>query len=148
MAERDPIHDRSCARSREWASLRLDGELSEIERLLLRRHLGRCDECRAFATDVERATGLMRAAPAEQPVRRRSVRAPVVPRPRIRYRIVVAAAILAAGAGIGSAVGIGGNGTNPVTPPSSPDLALLPPGDQVTPNPVPQLPLEPPGKPV
>jgi hypothetical protein len=148
MTDRSPTHDRSCARSREWVSLRLDGELSELERLLLRRHLARCGSCRAFAADVEGATELMRSAPAEEPSQRRTVRVPALPRPRIRYRIVVAAAVLAAGAGIGSAVGIGGNDSNPVAPPSTPDIALIPTQDQVTPNPVPRPALEPPGSPV
>jgi predicted anti-sigma-YlaC factor YlaD len=34
-----------CERARMWASLRLDGELSELEGALLDAHLGRCAEC-------------------------------------------------------------------------------------------------------
>ena len=148
MASDAHDHDRSCLRAREWVSLRLDGELSELERLLLRRHLARCAHCGAYATQMELTTRLVRAAPAEEPSRRLAPRVSTAPRPRVRYRIVIAAAVLAVGAGIGSVVGTGGNGSNPVTPPSVPDIALLPHDDQVTPNPLPRPTLEPPGNPV
>ena len=35
-----------------WASLGLDGELSQVEQALLRAHVGRCADCAAFASDV------------------------------------------------------------------------------------------------
>jgi hypothetical protein len=56
----------ACRRGREWISLRLDGELSELERALLRAHMLRCGGCRAFASDIESATALVRAAPLER----------------------------------------------------------------------------------
>jgi predicted anti-sigma-YlaC factor YlaD len=49
-----------CARARFWASLRVDGELSELEGALLDAHLARCDECRAVATGFGAATALLR----------------------------------------------------------------------------------------
>ena len=55
-----------CDRARTYASLRLDGELSEFERALLASHLESCDACRAFATDVERLTSELRTAPPER----------------------------------------------------------------------------------
>ena len=49
-----------CARARFWASLRVDGELSELEGALLDAHLGRCADCSAYAAGV---TGDDRGAP-------------------------------------------------------------------------------------
>ena len=45
-----------CDRAREWASLRLDDELSPLEEELLVRHLETCDDCRAFESNVRWAT--------------------------------------------------------------------------------------------
>jgi predicted anti-sigma-YlaC factor YlaD len=56
-----------CHRTRERISLDLDGELSPHESVLLERHLSYCSECALFADDVRHQTGLLRAAPLEQP---------------------------------------------------------------------------------
>jgi anti-sigma factor RsiW len=58
-----------CERSREWASLRLDGQLSTFETALLDRHLRRCPACRAFAAAATIQTQLLRSAPLEEPLR-------------------------------------------------------------------------------
>jgi predicted anti-sigma-YlaC factor YlaD len=50
-----------CSRAREWASLELDSGLSRFESAGLRRHLRACADCRAFTTDIRRATALVRA---------------------------------------------------------------------------------------
>jgi predicted anti-sigma-YlaC factor YlaD len=55
-----------CQRARFWASLRLDGELSELEGALLDAHLARCDACHAVAEGFGASTTALRAAPAEQ----------------------------------------------------------------------------------
>jgi anti-sigma factor RsiW len=52
-----------CDRAREWISLALDGELSELEHAQLQRHLRRCVSCAAYAATVSAATGELRAAP-------------------------------------------------------------------------------------
>ena len=52
-----------CARARFWASLRVDGELSELESALLDAHLGRCADCSAYATGVAGVTAALRNAP-------------------------------------------------------------------------------------
>lgn len=57
------LHPRSCERAREWASLRLDGELSEFEQTLLAAHLERCGHCAEFARGIDGATRKLRAAP-------------------------------------------------------------------------------------
>jgi anti-sigma factor RsiW len=54
-----------CDRGREWISLRLDGELSELAQKMLDAHLARCADCRAFEADVAVTTGLVRSAPLE-----------------------------------------------------------------------------------
>jgi predicted anti-sigma-YlaC factor YlaD len=56
----------TCDRARAWISLRVDGELSELEGALLDAHLVRCQECAAFSVDVTAVTGVLRAAPLEQ----------------------------------------------------------------------------------
>jgi hypothetical protein len=52
-----------CERTRGWASLALDGELSEFEGALMRAHLERCAACAAFALDVTAATDAVRTTP-------------------------------------------------------------------------------------
>jgi predicted anti-sigma-YlaC factor YlaD len=42
-----------CARARFWVSLRIDGELSQLEGALLDAHLVRCPDCREFAAGAE-----------------------------------------------------------------------------------------------
>jgi anti-sigma factor RsiW len=90
-----------CARARFWASLRIDGELSELEGALLDAHLARCAHCRALAVDIAETTDALRAAPLERGV-------PVVlALRRGPRRLVVAAgiaAVIAAGALAGGLV--------------------------------------------
>jgi anti-sigma factor RsiW len=52
-----------CSRARFWASLRVDGELSELEGALLDAHLGRCADCRDYAAGVVGATAALRNTP-------------------------------------------------------------------------------------
>jgi predicted anti-sigma-YlaC factor YlaD len=63
------MHPKSqlCERARAWASLRTDGELSELESALLDAHLGRCEPCRTFAQDTEAVATTLRAAHLERP---------------------------------------------------------------------------------
>lgn len=49
-----------CDRFRSQISLELDGELSQLERAMLRSHLERCDGCRAFRAEAESVTRAMR----------------------------------------------------------------------------------------
>jgi predicted anti-sigma-YlaC factor YlaD len=53
-----------CERARAWASLELDGELSEVEQALMRAHVGRCVECAAFVSDLTALTRELRASDA------------------------------------------------------------------------------------
>src|SRR3982751_4736160 len=56
-----------CARARFWASLREDGELSELEGALLDAHLSGCAACREVAAGFAVVTESLRAAPLAQP---------------------------------------------------------------------------------
>ena len=89
-----------CERARAWVSLRLDGELSQLEGAMLNAHLARCAACSSYAADVAEITSALRAAALA------SLTAPVaVPhRRRLPLRLAnvsAAAALLAVAAGIG-----------------------------------------------
>ena len=85
-----------CDRARSWTSLRLDGELSQLESALLTAHLRGCGSCRAFADEVEASTELLRAMPVL------SLTEPVLVRARPRrdrrgvHGVAMGAAVLAA----------------------------------------------------
>lgn len=55
-----------CERARFWASLRVDGELSELESALLDAHLARCAGCRELAAGFVASTAALRSAPLER----------------------------------------------------------------------------------
>jgi anti-sigma factor RsiW len=88
----------ACDRCREQVSLELDGELSEVERAMLRVHLERCAGCRAYWERVGAVVRLLRAASLEPPQR-----APVVTRrlPGFAMRLQAASAAVLAFAVVG-----------------------------------------------
>lgn len=118
-----PRHGR-CDRARQWASLRLDGELSELEEVLLEKHLEGCSACRAFAARMERTTELVRLTPTEipeieyAPPERRVIHLPV----GRRAAIVAIAAAAALGSLVGSS--LQQPATKPATP-TAPKVSLL-----------------------
>jgi len=91
----DAFDTQLCARARFWGSLRVDGELSQLESALLDAHLESCARCRAVVGGIEQSTTLLRSVPAER-------MAPLpLALPRSRHRFIAAAgvaAVLAAGA--------------------------------------------------
>lgn len=91
-----------CSSAREWSSLRLDGELSDLETALLARHLEACGPCRAFDEGLARTAVLIRATPAVEPSTHFRPPARVVAQPR-RRRAALAA--VAAAAALGALVG-------------------------------------------
>jgi predicted anti-sigma-YlaC factor YlaD len=91
---------RRCDRAREYASLRLDGELSDFESALLDSHIERCPSCRAFAEDLVAVTERLRTAPLQRP----SI---VVTLPQRRFAAVRRIQLSAAAAAVVSVVGIG-----------------------------------------
>jgi anti-sigma factor RsiW len=97
-----------CDRAREWVSLELDAELSELEHALLRRHLARCPRCAASARAARAATGALRAASLERP----TLVVTLPRRPRERrlagrrtIQLCTAAAAVAAAVGLGTLAG-------------------------------------------
>jgi predicted anti-sigma-YlaC factor YlaD len=99
------LHPRSCERAREWASLRLDGELSEFEQALLDAHLERCAPCAGYAGNVTAATEALRQAEASRlsvpvalPLRRRALSLRAV-------SAAAAAAAIVAAVGLGTLIG-------------------------------------------
>lgn len=119
----DPL----CERARAWASLELDDDLGEIERVLLDDHLTRCSGCATFVAGMHELTAVVRAAPQERPeqplvlpARRRRVGTVV--------RVLAAATIVALAAGLaflGSSVG---SETEATAPADEAVLAFLPSG--------------------
>lgn len=101
-----------CERARQWASLRVDGELSELESALLDAHLGRCEACSAFTREAEGIAATLRSAALERPApivldlpRRRRGRTPA----RVLQAAAAATLVLVA-AGLGSALGVANRG--------------------------------------
>jgi len=119
-----------CDRARQWASLRVDGELSELEGLMLERHVAGCDSCREWQRRVERTTELLRAAPLERPAPRAELDRRVGARFPLRHRLVLAAVVAAAALGslLGAALDRPERSAPSPSPSPSPSLSLLPPG--------------------
>jgi anti-sigma factor RsiW len=118
-------HDPGCERTREWASLELDGELSQIERVLLRAHLRRCAECADVVAELRALTRTLRAAPLERPELRVAVpvrRAP--PRRRLAFRLAFAVSLAGAAAAFGVFVGALPRAHSQKPPPQG-EIALL-----------------------
>jgi ferric-dicitrate binding protein FerR (iron transport regulator) len=119
--------DSRCDRARDWASLRADGELSELESALLAAHLKRCDACASFARGVEDVSARLRAAPLEGPpgpIRLAPRRAPLR-----AVHLGAAAALVAAAVGLGNLFGSLGTHSHASTltlklPPNAGLLAL------------------------
>ena len=101
-SEISPARHVACERVRQWSSLAVDGELSQLERALLRRHLEGCGPCHEFDVRLRGTTEALRATPAERPSER--FRAPARFPARRRLGIAAVAAVVAA-AGLGSLVG-------------------------------------------
>ena len=94
-----------CDRARSWAALAPDGELSELERELLRAHLAACRSCRRFAVNVGEIASVLRTAPSA-PLSR-----PVASPKRRRRRPLATLGTLGAAAAVASmALGIASSG--------------------------------------
>jgi anti-sigma factor RsiW len=100
----------TCDRVRGQVSLELDGEISQLERVMVAAHLRRCDRCRAFRDDVVAITRALREAPLEQ------LEHPVV-LPRRRRVSGTAVRVAAAAASIAVALGLGLNASDFVRSP-------------------------------
>jgi len=92
---------RTCERARNWISLDLDNELSELEGAMLRVHTERCLPCAAFQSEAISITYRLRLAPLEP------LPAPVVLTTRRRsvsraLQIGAAAAVAVVATGVGT----------------------------------------------
>jgi predicted anti-sigma-YlaC factor YlaD len=85
---------KTCDRVVSYATLAVDGELSELEQRLVETHIARCADCRAFAHDVETITRMLRDAPLEPLAR--PVTVPYRSRRLVARPLQVAAAALVA----------------------------------------------------
>jgi ferric-dicitrate binding protein FerR (iron transport regulator) len=100
-----PPKSQLCERAKEWASLRTDGELSELESALLDAHLGRCESCRTFAQGAENAATALRSAPLQRPVPIR-IAPQRAARPVLRTLQIAAAVAVVVSAGVVAAVSV------------------------------------------
>jgi anti-sigma factor RsiW len=104
----------ACERAAQWISLDLDGELSQLERAALGRHLAGCGRCRELSADVRAFTSLMREAPLVE--LGRPVELPPARRARARTAKRVAASLAFAAltaVAVAGAVFFPSGGTNP-----------------------------------
>jgi predicted anti-sigma-YlaC factor YlaD len=83
----------ACDRAQQWISLDLDGELSQLERAALARHLDRCPTCRAAGGEVGAFTRILRAAPPVELARQLTVELPRRARVRAARRAAVSLAL-------------------------------------------------------
>ena len=125
------MDDHGCARARGWASLELDGELSQLESALLAAHLRGCAPCSHAVAEMHALTTLLRAAPLEQPVRPLAAMTSAEARRRpLALRLAVAATLAALAAGLGVLAGsVGGDSPAPA-PAGGADIAFLPTRDE------------------
>jgi anti-sigma factor RsiW len=77
----------------------VDGELSELEEVLLEQHLENCGECAEYDARLRSTAQLLRTAPAEASAVRFEIPAPHAFRFPLSRRLAVAAIAVAAAAG-------------------------------------------------
>jgi predicted anti-sigma-YlaC factor YlaD len=118
-----PLENRRCERARQWSSLRLDGELSELEGALLEKHLETCGSCMSFAERLTATALSLRTTPPEAP----RIRFQIPKRTRVSFpasrRVAVAA--IAAALGLGSLVGSMLHRPAASPTPESPQISFL-----------------------
>jgi predicted anti-sigma-YlaC factor YlaD len=123
------VFDKGCERAQEWASLELDGELSQLERVLLATHLRRCAACAETVAGIRSLTTALRAAPFEPLGEPAFVAAAESRRAHpLAVRLALAATLAVVAAGLGMFAGTLGDTSPSQGPPPGPDqpLALLP----------------------
>jgi anti-sigma factor RsiW len=111
--------NRHCDRARAAISFEVDGELSELELAVLRRHLRQCERCVSFRADTMAFSEMLRAAPLEE----YSVGfSPISVRhwPHRLRRVVPAVAAVVLFIGMGSTLSRVVSQPDPVVPPPAP----------------------------
>ena len=120
--------DERCERARLWASLELDGELSEVERALLDEHAASCPACRTVRVDFGAVTTAIREAPLAEPERRFRLERGARPAAARSLALRFAAAGTLAAVALGLGVFVRSLGADqPVPAPPTGDLAFLEP---------------------
>jgi predicted anti-sigma-YlaC factor YlaD len=118
-----PLANRRCERARQWSSLRLDGELSELEGALLEKHLETCGSCVSFHERLSATALSLRTTPPE-PTR---ISFQIPKRTRVSFpasrRVAVAA--IAAALALGSLVGSMLHGPAASPAPKDPQISFL-----------------------
>jgi len=118
-----PLENRRCERARQWSSLRLDGELSELEGALLEKHLETCGSCVAFDERLTATALSLRTTPPEPP----RIGFQIPKRTRVSFptsrRVAVAA--IAAALALGSLVGSMLHRPAPNPAPEGPQISFL-----------------------
>jgi predicted anti-sigma-YlaC factor YlaD len=116
-----PVRPLVCERVRGQLSVGLDGELSQLERVMIASHIERCTACGAYESDVRSFTRALRDAPLEPMAR------PVVIHRRRRHvgaRLqVAAAAAVALAALVGASEALRGQQLNIESPSYVPEGA-------------------------
>lgn len=119
------VTERGCSRAQAWASLELDGELSQLEQVLLEAHLRSCPACAVRVADMRAFTEAVRAEPLARPAEPVFVQTPVARRSRsLAVKIAVAATLAALAGGLGVLAGTVSSGSGTPTAPDR-DLAFL-----------------------
>jgi anti-sigma factor RsiW len=98
----------ACERARLWASLAVDSEASELERVSLRAHFETCSDCAAYAFEITALTRALQEAHLEQPSQAwRAEQGSTEERPgkARRQRLLIAAAAVAASLVVGGGIG-------------------------------------------
>jgi anti-sigma factor RsiW len=88
----------ACEQAGQWISLRLDGEVSELEAAALDRHLDCCVACSALAADMTGIAQLIRSSPLVEPERVPARAEAGRVRRRVSKRSAVFAAVVSAAA--------------------------------------------------
>jgi predicted anti-sigma-YlaC factor YlaD len=116
-----PVRPLVCERVRGQISVGLDGELSQLERVMIASHLERCAACGAYEAEVRAFTHALREAPLEP-----MTRSVVIHRRRrhVGARLqVAAAAAVALAALVGAGEALRGQQLNIESPSFVPDAA-------------------------
>src|SRR5215218_6294209 len=114
-----------CERFRAYVSLSLDGELAELEQLMLDSHLERCAGCGAFAVEAGASTAALRAAEPVAP--RHVITVPALYRrtPLRAFQAAAAAAVAVAAAAVALTVTPAPSRTPQPTIPRAQALAVI-----------------------
>jgi predicted anti-sigma-YlaC factor YlaD len=114
-----------CDRARQLASLRLDGELSQLEEALLDAHLARCPGCSEFAAAGAEISKALRALAPEPFEARIEIPSARRRRPMGALQAAAAVALVLVAAALGSVVNLAGSGPATTAAPAPRHTAMV-----------------------